>query len=196
MPEAAPAGAKPIFVLGDRAREEAGCGRHSIHDRDPSGRRAGDQILDARRARIPRRPRAPRRPRGAVVAQRHDPNAEVVAQGSRKISKRRIGQQQAAAGVVDDVPVIAGAETGVQRYEHAAGQRHRGVAFERPVRIRREHRGTVARPEPDVAKRGGKPQAALGERRVSIPFIAVDNGGAIPVDVGGAAEKLQRRQWG
>ena len=111
-----------------------------------------------------------------------------------EVAQRLVDDEDARAGVLEDVGDLVGHEPRVDRDEHGAGAWHAEVRLEQLVDVRREERDPVAARDPALLERDGEPPHPLAHFRPGEAALAVDDGGPAGEDECGPLEECERRQ--
>ena len=86
--------------------------------------------------------------------------------------------------MLEDIRHVGGRDAGVERDEDGSRERHGVMRGQQDVRIGREHRDTVPRPDAERTQPAGKAQAAIVELGVGEPQAAVDDADTLRKDAG------------
>jgi len=105
-----------------------------------------------------------------------------------------VGDEHLGLAVVEDEGHRLGVEPDVDGVEHRPAARHAEMALVHLGRIVEDHRHRVVLLHPELAQGGGEPPGALLDLFPGIAALAVDDGGALGVNVGRAGQEGERRE--
>ena len=106
------------------------------------------------------------------------------------------GDQDARAGVLDDVGQLVDREPDVERHQHRAAHRHAVVQLEHHVAVRAQRGDPVARFDAEVRQCPGQRQRTLEQLGVGEPALAVHHRGPIAEHARGAVQERRGRERG